>query len=124
MGGLTQDQLETLVERSRNRPATAVNGVVRLDVDDEGRVDSWYLTITRGKLAVSHEGGKADCVITGDLATFDAILSGKANAMAALLRGALVVQDKVVLLTALQGLFLGSPGSEKLPAAGYAERRS
>ena len=37
---------------------------------------------------VSHKDAEADCVISADIATFDAILSGKMNAMAAVLRGA------------------------------------
>ena len=75
-------------------------------------------------MTVSRQGGEPDCVLTGDVATFDAVLSGKANAMAALLRGALDVQGKFVLLTALQRLFPGSPGADGLPTAGYAERQS
>ena len=44
--------------------------------------------------------------------------------MAALLRGAFALQGEVILLTALQRLFPGSPGADGLPAAGYAERQS
>jgi putative sterol carrier protein len=124
MAELDQSLLEALAERSHERPATAFNGVVRFDVDAGERSDSWYLTIVKGVVTVSSTGGEPDCVVTGDVATFDAVLSGKANAMAALLRGALDVQGKVVLLTALQRLFPGSPGAVGLPAAGYAERQS
>jgi putative sterol carrier protein len=124
MAELDQSLLEALSERSHERPVTAFNGVVRFDVDTGERSDSWYLTIVKGVVTVSSKGGEPDCVVTGDVATFDAVLSGKANAMAALLRGALDVQGKVVLLTALQRLFPGSPGAVGLPAAGYAERQS
>ena len=46
------------------------------------------------------------------------------NAMAAVLRGAVDVEGKVVLLTALQRLFPGSPGAPTEPLAGYARRQS
>ncbi|MBE0528174.1 MAG: hypothetical protein IH629_03090, partial [Thermoleophilia bacterium] len=54
----------------------------------------------------------------------DAILTGEMNAMAAVLRGTLQVQGKVVLLTALQRLFPGSEGHIAAPTAGYARRSS
>ena len=44
--------------------------------------------------------------------------------MAAVLRGALGVQGKVVLLTALQRLFPGSAGRRTSLPAGYARRQS
>ena len=124
MAALDQSLLEALAERSHERPITAFNGVVRFDVRDGARVDEWYLTIAKGVVTVGREGGEPECVVAGDVATFDAVLSGKANAMAALLRGALDAQGKFVLLTALQRLFPGSPGAVGLPAAGYAERQS
>ncbi len=124
MAELDRSLLDALAERSHERPATASSGVVRFDVDAGGRSDSWYLTIAKGVVTVARKGGEPDCIVTGDVATFDAVLSGKANAMAALLRGALDVQGKFVLLTALQRLFPGSPGAVGLPAAGYAERQS
>lgn len=122
MAAPIQDLLEALAARSRERPIAGIDGLVRFDVDDGGRVDSWYLTIAKGIVTVAREGGEPDCVATGDVATFEAVLSGRANAVAALLRGALDVEGKIVLMTALQALFPGSPGADGLPAAGYAER--
>jgi putative sterol carrier protein len=124
MAKLDKGLLEALSERSRERPVPGVDGVVRFDVKDGERVEEWYLTIAKGVVTVSRKGGEPDSILAGDVATFDAVLSGRANAMAALLRGALAAQGKVVLLTALQRLFPGSPGADGLPAAGYAERQS
>jgi putative sterol carrier protein len=124
MAELDESLLVALAERSKEQPVTAFNGVVRFDVRDGDRVDRWYLTVAKGIVTVGREGGEPDCVLSGDAATFDAVLSGKANAMSALLRGALAAQGKVILLTALQRLFPGSPGADGLPTAGYAERQS
>jgi putative sterol carrier protein len=115
---------EALLERSCERPMPVVDGVLRMDVTDGDAVEHWYLTMKKGTLKVAQDGGKPDCTVSGDHATFAAILSGRANAMAALLRGALHAQGKVVLLTALQRRFPGSPGAAGLPPAGYAERQS
>jgi putative sterol carrier protein len=109
----------------QNQPALgSMAGVVRFDIDDGERTEHWYLHIRKGDVAVSHEGPEADCVISADIATFDAILAGKMNAMAAVLRGAITVEGKVVLLTALQRLFPGSSETPKKPQAGYARRSS
>jgi len=124
MAKLDRSLLDAIAERSLEQPLTAFNGVVRFDAQDGDRVDSWYLTIVKGVVTVGREGGAPDCVLTGDAVTFDEVLSGRANAMAALLRGAFDVQGRVVLLTALQRLFPGSPGAEGLPTAGYARRSS
>ncbi len=124
MARLDQSLLDAVAERSVERPLAAFSGVVRFDVRDGDRVDEWYLTSAKGVVTVARQGDKPDCILTGDATTFDAVLSGKANAMAALLRGALEAQGKIVLLTALQRLFPGSPGALGLPAAGYAERVS
>jgi putative sterol carrier protein len=124
MAELDQRLLEDISEWSHERPVPSVDGVLRLDARDGARVDTWYLTIEKGVVTVSRQGDKPDCVLTGDVATVDAVLSGKSNAMAALLRGALDAQGKIVLLTALQRLFPGSPGADGLPTAGYAERQS
>ena len=124
MAKLDERLLEALSERSHEQPVPGMDGVVCFDVKDDACVDRWYLTITKGVVTVAHTGGEPDCVLSGDCATFEAVLSGRANAMAALLRGAFAMQGKVILLTALQRLFPGSPGAEGLPAAGYAERQS
>ena len=124
MAQLDEGLLEGLAERSREQPITVFNGVVCFDVREGDRVDRWYLKIAKGVVTVGRKGGEPDCVLSGDVATFDAVLSGKANAMAALLRGALAAQGKFILMTALQRLFPGSPGAVGLPIAGYAERLS
>jgi putative sterol carrier protein len=102
----------------------SMTGSVRFDIADGERTERWYLQIHKGDVAVSHKGDEADCVLSADIATFDAILAGRMNAMAAVLRGALVLQGKVVLLTALQRLFPGSSEAPAEPAAGYARRQS
>ena len=102
----------------------SLTGTVRFDIADGERTEHWYLRIRKGDVAVAHEDGEADCVLSADIGTFDEILSGRMNAMAAVLRGAVRMEGKVVLLTALQRLFPGSSETPAEPPAGYARRQS
>ena len=102
----------------------SVTGTVRFDIADGERTEHWYLHIRKGDVTVSHDDGAADCVISADIGTFDEILSGRMNAMAAVLRGAVGIEGKVVLLTALQRLFPGTSEAPAEPPAGYARRQS
>ena len=53
MAELDQRLLEDISEWSHERPVPGIDGVLRLDVRDGARVDSWYLTIQRGAVTVS-----------------------------------------------------------------------
>ncbi|MCX7279481.1 MAG: SCP2 sterol-binding domain-containing protein [Burkholderiales bacterium] len=71
----------------QHQPALeSMTGVVRFDIYDGERTEHWHLRIRKGDVTVSHEGPEADCVLSADIASFDAILTGKMNAMAAVLR--------------------------------------
>jgi putative sterol carrier protein len=96
-------------------------GTVRFDLTEGKKTERWLVTVAKGDLAVSHRNVRADCVVSSDKALFDGVASGKTNAMAALLRGAMSVEGDVRLLVAFQRLFPGSPGRETSPA-GYARR--
>lgn len=102
----------------------SMTGTVRLDLADGERTEHWYLRIRKGDVSVAHEDGEADCVLSADIGTFDEILAGRMNAMAALLRGTVRMEGKVFLLTALQRLFPGASDVPAEPPAGYARRQS
>jgi putative sterol carrier protein len=102
----------------------SMSGSVRFDIADGERTEHWLLQIRRGDVTVSHKDSEADCVMIADIDTFDAILTGRMNAMAAVLRGALQIEGRAILLAALQRLFPGSSDMAPQPAAGYARRSS
>jgi putative sterol carrier protein len=97
------------------------SGSLRLDVTDGKKTERWLLEIHRGDLAVSRRNVRADCVVRGDRALFERIASGRQNAMAALLRGAIEVEGNVGLLVLFQKLLPGPPRSRR-NTAGYAKR--
>jgi hypothetical protein len=86
-----------------------VTGRVRFDLVEGGRTDRWLVAVDKGDTAVSHEGGAAECTIQADRALFERLCRGEENAIAAVLRGALVCSGDVELLFAIQRLFPGPP---------------
>jgi hypothetical protein len=86
-----------------------VSGRVRFDLVDGGRTDSWIVVVDKGELTVAREAGAADCTIRGERAVFDEIVHGRANAVAAVLRGALACHGDLDLLFAIQRIFPDPP---------------
>jgi putative sterol carrier protein len=101
-----------------------LTGVMRFDLVDGERTEHWYLDIRKGDVTVAHTGPEPDCTVSTELATFEAIVDGKMNAMAAVLRGAVQIEGRFALLTAVQRLFAVPTAARDRPAAGYARRPS
>ena len=98
-----------LAQRGHEPLLAGVSGRVRFDVMDKGASDSWLVRVDRGDLTVAHDAGPADCTIRGQRALFDELASGRTNAMAAVLRGALVCSGDIELLIAMQRVFPDPP---------------
>jgi predicted lipid carrier protein YhbT len=98
-----------LAERDHDPLLAGVEGRVRLDVVDDGATDSWLVTFEHGDVAVGRDAGPADCTIRGKRALFDELARGRTNAMAAVLRGALVCSGDIELLIAVQRIFPDPP---------------
>jgi putative sterol carrier protein len=100
---------EELGRRGHEPLLAKVTGRVRFDLVDGGRTDRWLVAVDNGGVAVSHQGGPADCTIRTDRALFERLCHGKENAIAAVLRGALICTGNVELLFAIQRIFPGPP---------------
>lgn len=89
-----------------HEPALArKSGVVRIDVDDSGRSERWFVAIDDGTIEVSKRNRAADSTIRLDRQLLDRIVTGKANAVTAMLRGEMSVQGDWNLLIVFQRLF-------------------
>jgi putative sterol carrier protein len=99
------------------------SGTVLVELRGGPRTERWYVNIRRGEVGVARSGRDPDCVIRTDRTTLEAILSGRLNAMPALLRGLLEVEGKVNLLAALQALFRPSAGATEQREHVHAGRR-
>ena len=81
------------------------SGVVRVDVDDDGRSERWFVGIDDGNIKVSKRNQAADSTVRVDKQLLDRIVTGEANAVAALLRGAMALEGDWNLLLVFQRLF-------------------
>jgi putative sterol carrier protein len=69
--------------------------------------DRWFVSVDNGDVSVSHENGAADCTVHASTQLFDELAAGRANATAAMLRGAVTVEGDPELLVLFQRLFPG-----------------
>jgi predicted lipid carrier protein YhbT len=114
--GREQEMSDAVVEffrelgRRGHEPLLAkVAGRVRFDLADGDRTDRWLVAVDKGDTTVSHKAGPAECTIRAERALFERLCRGEENAMAAVLRGALVCTGDVELLYAIQRIFPGPP---------------
>ena len=71
----------------------------------------WLIELDNGNVAVSRRNAKADCVVRAEKSLFDRVASGEQNGMAAVLRGAIVLEGDAGLLLPFQRLFPDPPRS-------------
>ena len=109
--GLSRQGLVPLLERT--------SGSMRFDIDRGERTDRWRVDMKGGALTVSHDDRPADCVVrsSGDL--FDDLVSGRANALASLLRNEVGVEGNLNLIVRFQRLF-PAPTERRKVASGRA----
>ena len=101
-----------------------VRATVRFDIGDGASVAHRVLHVDRGDLRVTSEDGEvtADCVVILGEELFDEIVGGRTGAMAAFLRGALIVEGDPEVLVLVQRLFPGHPrGTAHPPRVTSAE---
>jgi putative sterol carrier protein len=81
-------------------------GTFRFEITGE-RPERWFVEVKKGDVTVSRRNARADCMVRADRTVFEAIMSGEANAFAAALRGAAVIEGNVSLLATFQRLLPG-----------------
>jgi putative sterol carrier protein len=110
-----------LAERGREPLLQNVSGTLRFDLVDGEDAEHWHLTIKNGDIAVSREAAEADAVVRTARALFEGMTAGRVNAMAAVLRGALVPRGNLALVVSFQRLFPGPAASRAQAGAGRDE---
>jgi putative sterol carrier protein len=109
MTDATTEFFEELDAAGHNPVLEKAKGTLRFDVTDGKRTARWVVAIDKGDVAVSRRNAKADCVVKMDKALFDDLATGRANPLAALLRGEVIASGDVGLLASFQRAFPGPP---------------
>jgi hypothetical protein len=74
-------------------------------------VEHWHVTIHDGDVAVTRQLLPADAIVHVARPTFEAIVTGRLNAQAALLRGLMTCEGSMAALMMFQRCLPGPPGS-------------
>ena len=100
-----------LVDRGPQPILSNINGTVRFDLAGGalGADEVWQLSIEQGAIQVPEGRVDADCTMRSDKEFFERLISGRENAMAAILRGEIECFGDVELLMAVQRIFPGPP---------------
>jgi putative sterol carrier protein len=102
---------EGLKVRGHEPRLKKVKASLRFDLTNGEQANRWHVVIDKGDIAVSHKNAKADCVVRAETTVFDGIANGEVNAVAAVLRGAIVVEGDPELLVLIRRLS-PAPGTE------------
>jgi putative sterol carrier protein len=94
-------------------------GSTRFEIVDGRKTRRWFVAVERGNITVASRGAEADCVVRAERALFDKVVSGRLNAVAAVLRGDLEVEGDWRLLVRMQRLF-PSPRPSRRKSGGSA----
>jgi putative sterol carrier protein len=95
-----------------------ISGSLRFDLEDGNRSEHWRVTFTKGEISTARSNTVADCIARTDKATLEAIILGRVNAMAAILRGAIKVEGQVLLLALFRSLLIGTAAKPKSQRVG------
>jgi putative sterol carrier protein len=124
-GGDVVDRFfDDLVQRGHEPLLRKARGTVKFEIVDGKKVERRVVAVDRGEIKVSRRNVGTDGVIRVDRAVFEKVASGRANPVAALLRGEVAADGDWRLLVLIQRLFPGPPKARpSRRTAGYAKRR-
>jgi hypothetical protein len=86
-------------------------GTVRFDVLDRDPPERWHVTVAGGKVTVTRHSEPADAVLRLSRPALEALVTGRLNAQAAVLRGLIDCEGPWAVLIMFQRCLPGPPGS-------------
>jgi putative sterol carrier protein len=109
MAEATTEFFEDLEQRGFEPLLEKATGRIAVELVNGKKTSRWLVAIDKGKVDVSHKRGTTDCTVRSTEELFDELVRGEANAMAAVLRGAITVEGDPELLMLFQRVFAGPP---------------
>jgi hypothetical protein len=100
---------DELAQRGHDPRLRRGSGAVRFESGKGARARAWHVELSKGNITVSQKRGQAHCTLRADDETTAAILSGRLNPVAAVLRGAVEVEGDTRLLVLFRRLLPGPP---------------
>jgi putative sterol carrier protein len=101
---------DDLAQRGREPLLKNESGTIRFDLQHGKEVEHWTVTIDKGDVEVSRSRAKADAMVRLKKSLFEGMVTGRVNAMAAVLRGELVPEGDLSLVIMFQRAFPGPSG--------------
>ena len=100
-----------LEARKKSPLLEKIKGTLRFELapEKEERAERWVVAVDKGAVTVSQEDRMADCTVRTKGVLFEGLITGEVNAMAAVLRGDIVVEGDRELILRFQRLFPGPP---------------
>jgi hypothetical protein len=87
------------------------SATLRFDLLGAAHPERWYVAVNRGDVSVARHNGSADAIVRMQRPHFAAMVTGRLNAQAAILRGLLTCEGSMAALIMFQRCLPGPPGS-------------
>lgn len=115
MTNATEEFFAELERRGHEPLLEKVKSTIRFDVVDAKRTARWLVAIDRGDVRVSRGNERADTTVRMARPLFDRLATGRANAMAEVLRGTIGIEGALEPAILFQRLFPGPPLTKENP---------
>ncbi|WP_341717825.1 SCP2 sterol-binding domain-containing protein [Micromonospora sp. FIMYZ51] len=111
MSEATQQFFAALPARAPEVLRTPISGTLRIDLSDGQRTEHWLVRMRPGTAEVEQGSDAADAIWYCGLDLFDRLVTGRAQALAALFRNESTYTGNVVLFLAFRRFFPAAPGT-------------
>ncbi len=101
----------TLAEAGQLATFGQASATLRFDITDGALTEYWYLTVRKGQVTVTRDEGPADAIMHAAGQHFEAMVSGRLNSQAAMLRGLLTCEGSMAACVMFQRCLPGPPDS-------------
>ena len=110
MTDVAEQFLLSLADRGFQPLLQKTTGTLAVRLLDGSEVEAWMVAVEKGEVSARRGGGDADATLTVERSLFERMVQGRANAMAAVLRGEVTIEGDLDLLMAVQRVFPGPDG--------------